>query len=252
MITYSSPADITSALTEVSRARTLLVVSDFDGTLAGFSTDALNVPVNRNSILSLQELGQLPNTHAAILSGRHLAGLAQVAGDVGSIKLVGSHGAEGLTLTPQQAELLEELTDQLESLVSDIDGAFIEHKPVHRVLHYRKVAPELQDDLVARARALVTEGIHLTHGKCIEEFSVVDVNKGTWISQAREEYSADVIVFLGDDFTDENGMRALGPGDLGVRVGEGDTLAHLRVPDTDAVEQFLTQLIQMRRTVVPS
>lgn len=252
MTSYSSPADITSALTRVAGAPTLLVVSDFDGTLAGFSTDALHVPVNRESIAALQALGKLPNTHTAILSGRHLAGLAQVAGDVGDIQLVGSHGAEGITLTAEQSEKLEQLTDQLEALVDGIDGAFIEHKPVHRVLHYRKVSPELHEGLVERATALATDGVHLTHGKCIEEFSVLDVTKGTWITQARENYSADAVVFLGDDFTDENGMRALGPNDLGVRVGDGETLAHLRVTDVDAVETFLKELLQMRRTLSPA
>lgn len=249
---YASAADITSSLSRVAGAHTLLVVSDFDGTLAGFSTDAMHVPVNRESIGALMELGKLPGTQTAILSGRHLAGLTQVAGEVGEIELVGSHGAEGIVLTAEQERLLDRVTAELEQLVDGIDGAFIEHKPVHRVLHYRKVAPELQAELVERARALATDGVHLTHGKCIEEFSVVDVTKGTWISQARERYAANAVVFLGDDFTDENGMRALGPHDLGVRVGEGETLAHLRVPDTDAVEALLKELLQRRRTVLPA
>ncbi|QGU01290.1 Trehalose-6-phosphate phosphatase [Corynebacterium kalinowskii] len=251
-MTYASAADITSALSRVAAVQTLLVVSDFDGTLAGFSTEALNVPVNRESINALMELGTVAGTHSAILSGRHLAGLQQVAGEVGGIQLVGSHGAEGIELTDSQAALLDSLTAELDALIDGIDGAFIEHKPVHRVLHYRKVSPELHDDLVARARSLEAEGVHVTHGKCIEEFSVVDVTKGTWISQARDRYNADAVVFLGDDFTDENGMRALGPNDLGVRVGEGETLAHLRVPDLEAVEALLKELLQMRRTVLPA
>lgn len=249
---FASAADITSALARVANAHTLLVVSDFDGTLAGFSTDAMNVPVNRESIAVLMALNELPHTHSAILSGRHLAGLAQVAGDVGAVELVGSHGAEGIELTAEQSAQLHELTTKLEALVDGIDGAFIEHKPVHRVLHYRKVAPEQHEQLVANARALAAEGIHLTHGKCIEEFSVVDVTKGTWITQARDRYQADAVVFLGDDFTDENGMRALGPNDLGVRVGEGETLAHLRVADLDGVQALLEELLQMRRTVLPA
>lgn len=248
---FASPAVITSALSHVADAPVLLIVSDFDGTLAEFSADALNVPVNRASLAALDQLGKLPGTHAAVLSGRHLEGLRQVAGDTGDLHLAGSHGAEGLSLTPDQQQLLDQLTTGLEALVEGIDGAFIEHKPVHRVLHYRKVAEEQQADLVAAARELVREGVFLTHGKCIEEFSVVDVNKGTWITQARDRFDATSVVLLGDDVTDENGMRALGPKDLGIRVGEGDTLAHLRVPDTDAVQAILEELLQMRRTVVP-
>lgn len=248
---FASPTDITSALSRVASAHTLLVVSDFDGTLAGFATDASKVPVNHAAIAALRELDGLPNTHSVILSGRHLAGLAEVAGDVGSVRLVGSHGAEGLTLTDAQQALLEHITTELEGLVADVQGAFIEHKPVHRVLHYRMVAPELHEELVTAARALVREGIHLTQGKCIEEFSVLDVTKGTWIAQAREAYQADSVVFLGDDVTDENGMRALGPNDLGIRVGDGETCAHVRVADLAEVEAVLNELLQMRRTVAP-
>lgn len=249
---FASAADITSALTLVARAEKLLVVSDFDGTLAGLANDPYQVPVNQTSISALNGLNDLPRTDAVILSGRHREGLQRAAGDVGNLRLVGSHGADGIELTREQQQQLDRLTEQLEALAETALGAFVEYKPVHRVLHYRRVDPVLHEGLVERARALATEGIHLTHGKCIEEFSVLDVTKGTWITNAREEYEATAVVFFGDDVTDENGMRALGPNDLGIRVGEGDTLAHLRITDLEAVAEVLSELLQMRRTVLPA
>ncbi|MEJ5929015.1 trehalose-phosphatase [Corynebacterium sp. H128] len=249
---FASPQDITTALSRVASAPRLLVVSDFDGTLAGFAPDAYRVPVNRRSITALQQLGALPATTSVILSGRHREGLENVAGDTRGITLVGSHGADGIVLTPEQQKRLDDFTLELAAIVDGVPGAFVEHKPFHRVLHYRAVDQASQGPLVAAARACAFEGIHHTPGKCIEEFSVLEVTKGTWIAQARKDFEADAVVFLGDDVTDENGMRALEPSDLGVRVGDGETQAHIRVPDLQAVEELLTELHQMRATVLPA
>ena len=58
----------------------LLVVSDYDGTLAEFNTDAYAVSTNPTAERALKELAALPDTEVAILSGRHTEGLKQVTG----------------------------------------------------------------------------------------------------------------------------------------------------------------------------
>ena len=83
-----------TTLDDLATTPTLLVVSDFDGTLAGFNVDPMNVPVNTTSIAALEKLSTMPNTKAAILSGRHLEGLRTVAQVSESVILAGSHGAE--------------------------------------------------------------------------------------------------------------------------------------------------------------
>lgn len=251
---FASAADVTSALARVAHVPTLLVISDFDGTLADFSVDPYNVPVNARSIAALQELGKLPNTHTAMLSGRHREGLAQVSGAPEGVTLAGSHGADAHQITEDEAKALAEVTRQLEDLAADVPGAFVEHKPFNCVLHYRDVAPDLQEKLRAAASAIEVPGAHEIQGKYVVEFSVVDITKGTWITEARTKFGADAVVFLGDDVTDENGFRALGPADLGIRVSEGETAAHIRIPDTAAVADVLEELLQLRgaATVEPA
>ena len=47
----------------------LAVVSDFDGTLAGFARNAYEVKPEQRSLDALATLAELPNTTAAVLSG---------------------------------------------------------------------------------------------------------------------------------------------------------------------------------------
>ena len=69
---------MTLSIEELAQTRTLLVVSDFDGTIAGFSKDAYQVPINQKSLKAIKDLSNQANTDVVILSGRHLEGLNKV------------------------------------------------------------------------------------------------------------------------------------------------------------------------------
>jgi trehalose 6-phosphate phosphatase len=47
------------------------------------------------------------------------------------------------------------------------------------------------------------------------------------------------VLFAGDDVTDEDALRSLGEGDLGVHVGTGPTAAAVSVPDIAALAALL-------------
>ena len=79
-------------LAAVESAR-LLVVSDFDGTLAGFDPDPYAVRAHPDSVAALRELAEMPGTTVGVLSGRHVAGLQRVCPLPAPVMMVGSHGA---------------------------------------------------------------------------------------------------------------------------------------------------------------
>ena len=71
--------NLDATLAAVAATPRLLVVSDYDGTLAEFNTDAYAVSTNPTAERALKELAALPDTEVAILSGRHTEGLKSPA-----------------------------------------------------------------------------------------------------------------------------------------------------------------------------
>lgn len=224
----------------------MFVISDFDGTLAEFSTDPMNVPINETAMRALDELSTLPGVRVAILSGRSLEHLTQLVDVRDAVILAGSHGAEtlGLTtvLTPEQREQLEKLDHELEKLLHD--GAWVEVKPFGRVLHTRKMTSGAAE-LEAEAKTIDFGG-RLQEGKAVVEFSVSDASKGDWIRANRKP--GEKVIFLGDDVTDETGFATLTEGDTGVKVGDGETQATVRLADVEEMGRYLTELLESLRS----
>lgn len=241
-------------LDQVAMTHKLLLVSDFDGTLAEFSTDPDNVPICTSSIKELQTLVNFPNTEVAILSGRSLASLRRVSGLDKPFVLAGSHGAESTLatyeLTPEQTRALELATAEFERIAAAVPGAWVEHKPFHRVLHTIAIEdPDLAAATYRRAQEVVIPGVSIKAGKSIVEAGVLNSTKGTWITQAQHALNPTATVFIGDDTTDEEGFAVLGPADLSIKVGAGDTVARLRVDDVRAVSEVLAQIVEKRRAM---
>ena len=84
------------------------------------------------------------------------------------------------------------------------------------------------------------DGAHVKHGHMVCELLARTGSKGETITELRRP--GQPVVFLGDDVTDESVFEAMVDGDLGVRVGDGDTAASYRLADPDAVVEFLHRL----------
>ena len=208
MSSVSSAADIDAAIGSLVAARPpLLVVIDFDGTLAIGSRDPAVARIEPLAQRALRRLGGLSTTHPerlqlAVLTGRIVADVAARV-RVGGVEYLGDHGlehgrlargarAERLTVTTDPA--FDKHRDPAETLATGVAselGAppwlFVERKGPSVAFHVR------QADDVPAARAAVVEAIEtverrlgLAHGLAhYRGRSVVDLRPRERAASAR-------------------------------------------------------------------
>ncbi|GEL95883.1 trehalose-phosphatase [Cellulomonas composti] len=243
------------ALAQDDRARPLLVALDFDGTLAPLQDDPSQSRILPAGVVTLRALAAADGVALALVSGRALHDLHQLAEVPEGTYLIGSHGAErarvtrhGLDrdvvrLTDAQADRLAELGAQALAIARGRDGVWVETKPTAVVVHTRLA--ERPDASAAETAALdlgARLGTNVLHGKDVVEISVLHASKGEALRALRDELGSRVVVCAGDDVTDEHAFDALGPDDLTIKVGPGPTSARYRVPDPASLVHALTTL----------
>jgi trehalose 6-phosphate phosphatase len=229
----------------IALANRLLVACDFDGTLAPIAAhpdDAAALPASEAALL---RLAKLPETWVAIVSGRQRRELVDRFG-VGDILLVGEHGADWGGPPPDPAPPLERARERVQEAAAATVGSLVEHKDRSVTFHYRRAHhPEraVQD---LRNWAATEPELRIMEGKAILEMSVATADKGDAVVALRRNLEAEVVVFLGDDVTDESVFTRLQPSDLGVRVGPGPSAAGARLDSPEDVAGFLAQIADIR------
>ena len=152
-----------------------------------------------------------------------------MSGLSGPFRWVGSHGAEfDGPLSGELAERRDALADLLAPRGRRGPGC-----PAGGQAGQRGRArpagprPRAAAALLERPRTLVDSSLTLKPGKEVLEIAVTDADKGTALRRLVAELGAAAAMYLGDDVTDEDGFRALGPDGLTVKIGDGDTGAAL-------------------------
>lgn len=254
------PRSIDDRVRRLAASAALIVATDFDGTLAPIVARPQDARILPRAQQALDVLQQSPGTDVAVLTGRSLDGLAETGLRSDGWIVAGSHGSElsGLEAEPpeplseEEQRSLERAGRRFDRVFGDEPGVRIERKPFGLAIHTREVADETQaSELLAAAVELgVAEGMHVRIGKQVREFSVRNADKGTVLDRIRRSLPEAPVIFLGDDVTDEDVFRVLGPDDLGIKVGDGETLATERVPDTATAAAVLALLAELRTGIV--
>ena len=204
----------------------------------------------------LARLAGTPGVALALVSGRamHDLHIARRRCPPGTF-LIGSHGAErarvttfGLDrdvvqLTDEQADRLASLGAEAARIARGRDGVWVETKPTAVVVHTRlaedAVAEPAEEEAIALGERL---GSGVLHGKDVVEISVLRASKGEALTALRDELGAPVVLYAGDDVTDEHAFEALRDDDVTVKVGHGTTAARFRVDGPEALVAALAAL----------
>lgn len=249
-----------AAIEAVSTTPVLLVALDFDGTLAPLVDDPMTARMTPRARAAVDALAALPDTVVALVSGRSLGHLREVAehDDASPLWLAASHGAQfwvpgtGEEPTPDDADDLA-LRDRLHGEITDglahLDGVWIEPKEFGVGVHTRRADADTTGEAREIADRLVAEHApewRRRTGHDILEFAFRHEGKDSAVQHLRERTRAAAVIFAGDDVTDEDALRTLGAGDLGIHVGAGDTAATLKVADIDAFIDVLEVVAHQR------
>ncbi|KUI33038.1 HAD family hydrolase [Mycobacterium sp. IS-1742] len=249
------PTELRQALDRAARCPRLLIACDYDGTLAPIVANPADARPLSASAAALEELATLPATAVSLISGRALAVLRALSGASERVHLVGSHGSEFDTgfVSPVDARaeaLLVEIKRTLDAIAADHPGVTTELKPASVALHVRNASADDGDAAMRRAdRAAAGWDAQVTDGKAVKEFAVIHTDKGQAVDILRDQHDASAVVFFGDDVTDEKAFRRMRDGDIGVKVGPGDTAAAYRVDEPADVAEALEYLLAARRQV---
>lgn len=242
------------AVDALDPTRPILVGLDFDGTLSPI------VPRPELALLplaarrALARLARKPRAHVAIVSGR---GLDDVRLRVGldGLHYAGNHGLEiaGPLLRwrhPLAAARREELARLIRHLRREIviDGVLLEHKELGLSVHYRMAQAGARETLrsrLARALRAAAPRFRLAGGHMVWEVRPrARWDKGHALRRIAQRLGRRTqTMFAGDDVSDEEAFRTLGPRALTIRVGgAGPTAARFRVEGPADVRRLLERL----------
>ncbi|WP_234661856.1 bifunctional alpha,alpha-trehalose-phosphate synthase (UDP-forming)/trehalose-phosphatase [Agromyces marinus] len=245
------------AVSRLAQTPRLLVALDFDGTLAPLVDRPEDARATDRARAAIERMSEHEDTRVALVSGRALDSLKEVASPPVAALLSGSHGVElqldagGVTIDLREGELarLGELIEIVESAASASDGAWVERKPAGIALHTRKLGASAGAALQRSARDQVEQalpGLATRTGKNVLEFAVRASDKGEALIRLRQHAGADVVLYIGDDVTDEDAFAILEGPDVGVKVGQGKSLAAYRLNGPDDVAELLELLADAR------
>lgn len=219
-------------------SKPLLILSDYDGTLAPIVDNPQEAYPAPGVVKALSDLHYHSPHRVWVVSGR-LASEVRTLLKLGELSVVGLHGLDwpGEPRPNPDRSGLQAIGSQLVG----IEGLLLEDKGWTLAAHYRTLPEELHDQIEARlARVELPQGWEMLKGKKVREFRPKGYGKGAAITRLVQQSPGHHPVFLGDDQTDEEGFEVLNAlGGTTVKVGEGQSLARHRLPDSQAVYGLL-------------
>jgi trehalose 6-phosphate phosphatase len=259
-VTVADPRAVAARVTAAARGRPLLVLLDFDGTLCEFQPSPGMVWLRRPEREILQRLIARPLVTTGFVSGRRLSDLRERTGLTGEMWFAGLHGLEidgfGHSFVHDRVEeargLLHVLGRALRVQTAGLPGVIVEDKELSLALHVRQAKPG--DKARAEAEFLrmtlphVEDGtLRVMRGSNVSELLPnIPWSKGhavAWIrAHEHARRGADpMTIFLGDDITDEDAFRVVGP-EGSIIVGPRPSAVETRLENPAAVSVFLETL----------
>ena len=218
--------------------RHLLLLTDFDGTLAELTPTPEEAVMSEEVHQELEALARSRGATVGVVSGRRLADVSARVGPAPEF-IAGLHGLEiaGPSLAFHHYALdavepvIARLAREADRALAWCPGYYLENKTYALTCHVRRTPPAFAPRALEEFEALAEPQLEarvlklLTGAKAVELLPAVDWHKGRAVSWIRARVqpranAAVTVVYLGDDRTDEDAFTSLGEDDLAIGVGE--------------------------------
>jgi trehalose-phosphatase len=227
VLNSSLTSQLQEFFTSFARARSALLLLDYDGTLAPFRIDRFKARpwAGVRELINRIQSPAVPSiaTRIVFISGRPAAEIGPLLGAERPVEVWGLHGAEilhsdgthELEEPPQATRAkLDEFRAQLRR---DSFGGLFEDKPNAVVMHWRGATPRKAQQIAERTRALLEPLAHLEGLTLLEFESGLELRSGrdkggavrTILADEGNEAAQNPVAFLGDDITDEAAFAAV-------------------------------------------
>jgi trehalose 6-phosphate phosphatase len=226
---------------------------DLDGTLLDLTDHPHRVAIDGGLVRLLGALGRSAGGALALISGRPIADIDRLLDHPGFC-VAGQHGAErrDFSGTMHRHDVsqaaLKEARRRFGMMAARHPGIVLEDKGVNFALHFR-AAPGLFAEMQGAVRGLARElggEFEVQLGKMVIELRPSGKDKGVAIAEFLGEapFRGRTPVFVGDDLTDEIGFELINRvGGHSVKVGEGESAARWRLPDSASVRAWLAGFV---------
>lgn len=237
--------DVHRAFGARPRGTRLVVLSDFDGTLAEFDVDPAAPHIRSDARAALVALSSLSDLSLGLVSGRRVADLVQRVALPREVYMAGLHGLEIAVAgrfwqheaVAAAYDAAAGLTRVLAAVLADVRDCRIETKGASVAVHVRAVPRTARPEVLARADAAAAPWLRpgalrrLVGADVHEYLPAAGWTKGDavrWIAHDVERRTGQTpwVAYFGDDLTDEDAFRAA---DLSVAVGRRASGARCRL-----------------------
>ena len=243
-------------------ARHLLLLLDFDGTLCEVAPEPQLVRLPPRAARALRALATAELVTLGFISGRRAGDLRQRLPELPGVYVAGCHGLEietpdGASMRTSAAAAAAAAREVAAAIAPELPrwpGTFVEDKEFSVALHVRNASPADGALATARLRELAAAAVADGHLRVLDGAAVtellpaVNADKGRALDRIRQHVASRVgpvfTVFAGDDVTDEDAFRAIGPIGCGIAIGTRIAHAECRLDGPASMARLLEILVE--------
>lgn len=245
-------SDMAAIKLRYDKARTRLILLDYDGTLAPIKLRPEDATPTQELMNLLKNLADDLSNHVVINSGRDHITLDKWLGKL-PVSFAAEHGAfykensvwhKHSTSPKWSAELLE----ILQLFVKKTPGSRLEEKQTALAWHYREVdawlgtlrAQQLVNTLIA---ICTRQNLQIMQGKKVVEIKSPHYTKGSEVKRLLQNKKYNFILAMGDDTTDDDMFQALPIDAETIKIGHASESARYNLKSQSDALPFLQSLI---------